>query len=1025
MSPLQRETINIPFGGGVSSKSDPKQIPLGKLLALQNVTFQSPGQLKKRNAFPAMSMNIEGGGTLSGGVACFTRQNELLYATGTYDLYSYNASTAKWVSKGKMPSVTVTVQSRGNSQYSAFNVDQAVATNGLICTVCEMFDTNGVGGNNPRGVAYSVLDPTTGLFVVPLTIFDATANSYAPRVTTLGTNWLITYVQGNLSTTATILATTLASTSPISTLPASVALTTGTTTSALVLNSNIQNYDLKSTGAIAYLAFPNRSATSGTTTFELLSASPTTVSATATLAATAAKNHSIVLDPSGNVIVAYATSAAIGAVVYSSNLGSQIANTSVESGLSTLTGITGIATAANAVSLFYSGGTIGAQYARTNTLTTSSYTAGTPAQYVRSLAIAGQAFIVSGVVYMPMTFSTYGSGLFDTQASFYIVDAAGNIDSGALASFINPPGGGAGSAAGGTPNALTIYMVPSAIVAGSVVVAATTQADRVVSTGTSLSYQYNPAAVTFKFADTVTGYNSAEAAKCVLTSGGVPYMYDGGSPVEMGFLQYPGGSHAVQSTSGSLTLLGTYNYFVTYEWMDAQGQIHRSAPGPITTGTGPSETSGPVILTGSNQTITLTIPTLRATAKTNVIITVWRTTNAGNVYFQVNNLDAEGTLYNDKTVDTVTWVDTLSDVQIQGSPQLYTTGGVLANSAPGPIGSLCEHRGRVYAVDPTTGQIQYGQLVSPPAPLEFNDFNVLNTDYRGGFPTAVATMDSNLIIFKQNYIFALAGLGPDATGGQNDFQDPQIISADTGCANPQSIVLTPNGLMFQSPKGIYLLSRDLSVSYIGADAEALFMNGNAPLQVMGAIMTPATNQVRFGITSTAQVSFDYLVGQWSSNDLGIGGTFYSTADMCLWQGNHVILTSSGAMVEESIGTFVEGNSSNRISLTTPWIQFGKVQGFQRVYEIMLLGTFRSGHTLIVKLYRDDQTIPFETIPIAVTGSPEQFRIRPSIQKCQKMQIQITESAPSGTQESLWLSGFSVRVGVKSGHGRVSPAQTFG
>lgn len=1014
MTGIQKDTVFIPFGGGVSSKADPKQIPLGKLLALQNVTFQSPGQLKKRNAFPAMSMNIEGGGTLSGGVACFTRQNELLYATGTYDLYSYNASTAKWVSKGKMPSVTATVQSRGNTQFSARNIDQAVASNGLICTVCELFDQNSLTA--PQGVAYSVLDPVTGQLVVPLTTFDATATTYSPRVCYVGSNWLITYIRGNLSSTAAILATTLSSTAPTVALPASTTLTSGTTTSALVLNPNVQNYDLRSTGSIAYLAFPNRSGTTGTTTFELLAASPTTVSATATLAATAAINHAIILDPNTDVVVAYSTATAIGAVVYTSNLGSQVANTSVESGLTALTNITGIATAANTISLFYGGGTRGVQYVRTNTLTTSSYTAGTAVQLIRSLMIAGKAFIVSGVVYVPMTFTTDGAPLFDTQASFYIVDAAGNIDSGALAGSIDPPG--PGIAAG------TAGMVPSTLAAGSIVIAAVAQAARVASVGSALGYQYNPAAVTFNFADTVTGYNTAEAAKCVLASGGVPYMYDGSSPVEMGFLQFPGGTVAAQSGSGALTLLGTYNYFITYEWMDAQGQIHRSAPGPILVSGIPVK-NGPITLTGSNQTVTLTIPTLRATAKTKVSITVWRTTDAGNIYFQANNIDADGTLYNDKTADTVTWVDTLSDVQIQGSPQLYTTGGVLANSAPAPIGSLCEHRGRIYAIDPTTGQVQYSQLVSPPAPLEFNDFNVLNTDYRGGFPTAVASLDSNLIIFKQNYIFALAGLGPDATGGQNDFQDPQIISADTGCSNPQSIVLTPQGLMFQSPKGIYLLSRDLSVSYIGADAEALFMNGNSPLQVMGAIMTTSTNQVRFGITSSAQVYFDYLVGQWSSNDLGIGGTTFSTADMCLWQGNHVILTSSGAMVEESIGAFVEGSSSNRISLTTPWIQFGKVEGFQRVYEIMLLGTFRSAHTLIVNLYVDDQTLPFETISIAVTGAPEQFKIRPRIQKCQKMQIQITESAPSGSQESLWLSGFSIRVGVKRGHGRVSAAQSFG
>ena len=57
----------------------------------------------------------------------------------------------------------------------------------------------------------------------------------------------------------------------------------------------------------------------------------------------------------------------------------------------------------------------------------------------------------------------------------------------------------------------------------------------------------------------------------------------------------------------------------------------------------------------------------------------------------------------------------------------------------------------------------------------------------------------------------MLGEGPNLMGLQNDFTPTQLINADTGCVENNSIINIPEGLMFKSEKGMYLLNRSLGV----------------------------------------------------------------------------------------------------------------------------------------------------------------------------------------------------------------------
>ena len=79
-------------------------------------------------------------------------------------------------------------------------------------------------------------------------------------------------------------------------------------------------------------------------------------------------------------------------------------------------------------------------------------------------------------------------------------------------------------------------------------------------------------------------------------------------------------------------------------------------------------------------------------------------------------------------------------------------------------------------------------------------------------------MDGRLVVFKRAVIQAITGAGPNDLG-QGAFNPPQAASTAIGTSIPGSVVAMPDGIMFQSSKGIWLLDRGLGLTYVGAPVE--------------------------------------------------------------------------------------------------------------------------------------------------------------------------------------------------------------
>jgi hypothetical protein len=217
-------------------------------------------------------------------------------------------------------------------------------------------------------------------------------------------------------------------------------------------------------------------------------------------------------------------------------------------------------------------------------------------------------------------------------------------------------------------------------------------------------------------------------------------------------------------------------------------------------------------------------------------------------------------------------------------------------------------------------------------------------------------MDDKLIIFKANAIYYINGTGPDNTGANNQYSQPIFITATVGCMNQVSIVFQPSGLMFRSEKGIWLLGRDLSTNYVGSAVEAF-----NTATVNSATNIPATNQVRFTLSTGQTLMYDYFQQAW--------GTFMGVPAIssCIYKSLHTFLNSFGAVYQESPGSYVDGSNPVLLGLTTAWFNLSGLQGYQRAYFFYLLGEYFSPHKLQLSIAYDYNPAPQQVSLISPTN----------------------------------------------------------
>lgn len=1002
---LQKQPVRINFSQGLDTKTDPNQVPIGRFLNLENTVFDTAGRLTKRNGFANITKlpNTE--------QTTLTTLNDNLLATGS-NLYAYSSNTDEWLDQGPVQPISLDTTPIVRSSANQTSVDCAVSSSGLACLVYA----------EGSSIYYQLTDSTTGQQVVSRTALPATAKH--ARVFVLNKNFIITFLVTVAGLThlryIAVPISNPGAPKPVQDISAVVeSLDAGY--DAVVSNNNI------------YFGW----ASSSTTVSIAYMTSTLVVSASIALTGSHyAKLVSLAVDTTQSSPVLWIsfwdnnTSNGYSAA-FSPSLAQVLAPTQIITG-QTLKQITSVAASMSA-NVFYEvyntyNYAPNAQTDYVESVTVSQAgTVGTPSVILRSVGLASKAFIAANDnTYMLVTYGEVD------QPTYFLIDSTGSIYM--RLAYSN---GGGYIPTQVLPNVTEVsgvYFTPylfkdflTTVNKGTNNPAGTPSNALYTQTGVNLA----------KFTINSTGQYSSEIARTLHLTGGQLWMYDSIKPVEHGFHVWPENIAITTATgSGSITA-DTYYYVFCYEWTDNQGLLHRSAP------------SIPVkqITTTSSSTNTIKVPTLRLTAKTTpnpVRIVGYRWSVSQQVYYQFTSITTP--VLNDPSVDNVTITDTLADSAILGNTILYTTGGVVENIAAPANTVSTLFKNRLFVVDAEDRNlIWFSKQVIENTPVEMSDlFTIyvaptIGTQGSTGGITALASMDDKLIIFKNNAIYYMTGIGPDNTGANNDFSDPVFITSSVGCDNPNSIILMQSGLMFQSSKGIWLLSRDLQTNYIGASVESY-----NSFPVMSVSSIPNTNQIRFIISNGKTLMYDYFYNQWA--------TFTNTSAISatIFQDRHTYLNVRGQVFQETPGEYLDGSVPVLMSFTTSWMNVAGLRGYERFYFMYLLGKYITPFKLNVQLAYDYNTSVQQAIIItpdnysppwgadAVWGSGEVWggpgnvfsaRIFPEHQKCETVQITMNEiydpSKGVTAGAGLTLSGLNIVIGVKKGYPTQKASQSFG
>lgn len=971
---LASQIVPVGFSQGLDRYQDPRQpVVPGRLQRLQNGTLETPGQIKKRNGHAQIAK-------ASAGSVIAAFKNQMLVGDGA-SAQGYSGGTL--TSKGVMESLALSSVPAARDTYPKQTCDVAIHSTGIAVYTFESVE----GGTTLS--RYSVFDTATGQ---PIVVNVLIPNAMKPKPIALGNYVVVLYYETSSTHLRFVAIPALSPTSPL-------------VAADLVLDpSTDQAFDAAVIGTQIVVAYKNNGAANRLTVTTLSAALAVGAKTTPTLA-DAISLVSVFGDASNNAWVAYYTGTAIKALVYESTITTlSLAATSVDALPGTVRNLAGIVSGSTATLLYEASGS-SAWFNRVNTatLTLAGAVSGVGV-WVRSVGLASKPFLYNGRVHALVTHSSA------FQSTYFLV-AGGTV---------------VGKLATGTGGGLTVKsMLPEVCsVATGVYSFAFLQTDEI---GAQSGKVFSQAGVQGGTADFTARPSVQEASDNLHVSGGILYQYDGAQACEHGFHLYP--ENIVTATAaGALT--GTYQYVVTYEWMDAQGLIHQSAP------------SSPASIVLAAQGCQLTIPTLCLTAKTTpVSIVVWRTGAAGTVFYRLTSISAP--LLNVTTADTVTYTDAATDASIIGNAQIYSnplnTAAELAAMPADSPSFVWRYRNRVFYVPAeSASQVHHSKAVVPGLPVEFNPAQLyIPIEQEGGGVTCGIEMDDKCVLFKKSRIYVFAGDGPAPNGTGSDYGQPLHVTADVGCVNPRSLALIPQGVIFQSAKGIYLLTRGLAVEYVGDRVEPW-----GTTTITSAVVVPNAREVRLSLSTGIVLVYNTRHNQWSVN------TGLNLASACVFGGLYTFVQPNGIVQQETPGAFTDNGTPILLGITTSWLSFAGLSGFQRVRHVLIRGDYRSDHRLSVSVGTDDnpgapqQAVLNPTsilVPGALAGTTYmadretpgggayphyEFDIHVKNQRCTNIQIAIDESQPGPTYaEGLSLSGIAFEVGLKPGRHRIPAVQT--
>lgn len=940
--PVEWRNVGFPLVGGVDTKNDAKTLNPPKLSKAQNIVFIKGGGVECRPGYRKLSNSYYDttspflAGTQTGiasARALRTRADELLLFDNG-NVFSLSPDSAQWRRRTvdyRMPLMATSWQ-RVQHYFSVLSGRTDAASNGDITVMA--WDEGDVAAPTIANIFITIIDDQSGAIIQERTNISG-ANGHHPRVRVVGGAFHVYFADGG--TIRVLILTPGQSIGSVYVVP------------VVDLNTGSAMWDVDVFGTTAYLAYSVAGAP-GAITFLALDSNGSTIIAPTTIALAGGEQVDgvdVCVTDTGDMVgiswtqrgtakrvqATIRTAATLASVVGITTLDNTSAP--IPGGLTAVfdAGLVGGVRVLHVIYEINAGVAVNTQL-RHVTLSTTP-TVGTHARFCLHSYLGTKAFLDGTDKYVGIQFSGVGSTGAQRQGFLAQIGTAGKFSGSNLSSFSD---GGVvskyldGTSAAGRANPFNTT-VPDAVflpkpqLIGSrkwrIGADGTTGVPAALTTISSLK-GLTGFLVVFDL-DSKNAGSSAEVGNALYVNGGFLWQFDGVSNVEAGFLINPYEVGLTYGAGGALAA-GAHSYRIYWYWLNATGELERSVPLSVTATSGAAQKATLVISTLSH--------TLKQGTRQRPWIVVFRAaTDAAGPFLRVSNADPSFAgpdnlfTFNDETVDTVTFTDVLSDAAISTNETDYVSLGELANSSPPPALALgvrdtrlvlagFENRGLVYPSK------QRGFLFG----VGFNEITQFQVGDTGGAVTALAEMNDAIVVFKERAIYICAGDGPNNSGA-GTFAIPLVVTGDVGCVTPRGIARIPQGIIFVSTKGIWLLDQNFQLAYIGRAVEELVSTAD----IWDTTVLPQRNEVRFLNAAGNSLMFDYEFMEWSEFT-HVGG--HGAVN---WQDNYVYATEDGLVFEETPGSFADDGASIPIILETGWIHLAGMQGYQRIRRFVLLG----------------------------------------------------------------------------------------
>lgn len=1030
---LETQQISIKFGQGIDTKSDPKTVIAGKYLSIENAVFTKVNQIAKRNGYTAFSDTIVSHGTLSDPKLVKAYNDELI-AGDQGMLLTYSSNDSSWIKKGAYTSTDI----------KKFGVDQEHSLSGAVdCAVLNNYalyswstasqQTSGFPIVNSETLA-SIVDMDSGSIVLgPQSLSTATASpsfiNYPKCLLLGGTTLGVIYIKADAS--ALVLRIVSFSGGGVVSFGSEVTITTnfvGTAFDAVATSTGAAIFYKSTTGV----------------TVSTISTAGSIVNTAVIVDANAGRNQQpmhVSVTSNNNIWIYWTdtdaapispTNCSIVYAVYSSTLVVVQAKTTVATLSSPYFTANFISNndSATQQTLYYATYTsysaennIDSTYSRT---VTSAGVVGAQSLFAHGVCPYSRSFQATSngstnsyavFIYRGIYIQISGDTLPANEATLFVVQLTNNLTTMPLVvgRF------GFGQLSLQTTLLVTMGYLPNvAVLSATKVLFATALQVQQFPYDYFVDVQFYPGGLANAFYYTIdfdseNAYRAVNCGELAVLNGGVVQAYDGQNCNELGFHLFPEMQFTPATTVGGNLAPGNYTWIAIFQWTDAQGNLHQSAPSVV---------GNPVPISAPDNSCTLLVTAPALTQKSNVSVAIYRTQSNGSVYYQVTN-PVFVTKVDPTTGPAITFTDTLSDAAIVRNPQAYTypASSVLENGVLPPSMIMIAHNNRLWLVDAEnpntvwyTKSFQAGTGLSPSA------FLTEQIDPKYGDITALAEMDDKIIIFKEHGIFIQAGDGATDTGSNSTLSFPQFVPSDVGCSNLKSVVSVPTGVMFQSPNGIYMLNRALGVSYVGLEVEQY----NSQTYT-AATVVPKVSQIRFLTDSGTTLVYDYIFNKWSTftNHLGV------SADA--WNDSYVYVHSSGDIYKEMVGVYTDNGTAFALKAKLSWLALSGIQGFQRARKFNLLGDYANGasssHGVRVSAAYDfiatyDTPISY-TFGASLSSGVFQYSERFPRQKMDSISLYIEEITTGDPSEYIDLTDMSFEAGMKKGLNKMSQDKSVG